>query len=240
MAESRPRTVDLAGETIEYEVRHSSRATRSRLSVDTSGVTVVVPEGASVRPAALLRDHAEWVVEHARKAAARRERLPERRFEPGATFPFLGEPHEVVVERRSYSVVGDETLRLASHHVADTSVKRALETLYRRRARDRFERLADEYAAAMGVDYDRIEVRNQRTKWGSCSTSGTISLNWRLQLAPPEIGEYVVVHEVAHRRELNHSPAFWDLVGEHDPAYERHRAWLADNGLQLIFSEEDL
>ncbi|MFC7136349.1 YgjP-like metallopeptidase domain-containing protein [Halobaculum litoreum] len=167
-----PRTVTLAGESVAYAVRESDRAERARIDVGLDGVTVVVPAGAAVDPARLLRDHADWVVEHAREAAARRERLPDRRFEPGATFPHLGEPHEVVVETRSYSVVGEGTLRLAAHHVADTSVERALETLYRRRARARFERLAEAHAAAMGVDYDRIEVRNQRTKWGAARRPG--------------------------------------------------------------------
>ena len=232
--------VALAGERVEYAVRESARAERARIDVGLGGVTVVVPDGAGVDPADLLREHAEWVVDHVREAAARREMLPERRFEAGATFPYLGDAHEVVVETRPYSVVGDGTLRLAAHHVDDTSVRRALETLYRRTARERFERLAADHAPALGVDYDRIEIRNQRTKWGSCSTTGTISLNWRLQLAPPAIGEYVVIHELAHRREMNHSPAFWAAVAERDPDYERHREWLADNGERLLFSEADL
>ncbi|MFC7071193.1 M48 family metallopeptidase [Halobaculum lipolyticum] len=240
MTAARSRTIDLAGDTVEYTVRESTRAERARIDVGLGGVTVVVPEESGVDPAAVLSNHAEWVRDHAAEAAARRADLPTRRFEPGATFPYLGEPHEVVVETRPYSVVDDGALRLAAHHVDDTSVKRALETLYRRTARDRFERLAEEYAPAVGVDYGRIEVRNQRTKWGSCSTTGTISLNWRLQLAPPAIGEYVVVHELAHRRELNHSPAFWAIVAEHDPEYERHREWLAEEGGRLIFSEDDL
>ncbi|MFC6787482.1 M48 family metallopeptidase [Halobaculum halobium] len=235
-----PSTIDLGGETVAYEVRHSARAERSRIDVGLGGVTVVIPDGAVVTPTAVLRSHAEWVLEREREAAARRERLPERRFEAGATFPYLGEPHEVVVETRSYSVASDDALRLAAHHVEDTSVKRALETLYRRLASERFESLADRHAAAMGVDYRRIEVRNQRTKWGSCSTSGTVSLNWRLLFAPPAISEYVVIHELAHRRELNHSDAFWSIVEERDPAYASHREWLRENSLQLVFDPADL
>lgn len=240
MTESSTHEIDLDGTTVEYDVRHSTRATKPRIDVGLQGVTVVVPETRNVRPADLLRRKATWVLEKHREYERYREQVPERRHEAGATFPYLGEPHEVVVEQRPFSVVDDGALRLARHHVEDTSVKRALETLYRRKARETFEAFADQYAAAMGVAYARIEVRNQKTKWGSCSSSGTLSLNWRLLLAPEEIVEYIVVHEVAHLREPNHEPPFWDLVAEHDPEYEAHKEWLDENSLQLIFSEDDL
>jgi predicted metal-dependent hydrolase len=91
----------------------------------------------------------------------------------------------------------------------------------------------------MGVEYDRIEIRNQQTKWGSCSTTGTLGLNWRLMMAPPEISEYVVVHELAHIVEMNHSDAFWELVAAYDPDYEVHAEWLDENSIKLVFSKAD-
>lgn len=227
--------IELRGESITYAVRRSDRATRTRIDVDLDGVTVVLPRGAHVDPTTVLESHADWVVERHRAVAARRDALPERRFAAGATFPYRGTPHEIVVETRSRSVVDDDALRLAAHHVEQTSVKRALEALYRRVARDRFESLAAEYAAAMNVEYAGIQVRNQRTKWGSCSSRGTLSLNWRLVMAPPEILEYVVVHEVAHLRKPNHGDAFWSLVEAHDPDYEAHAAWLDEHGERLLF-----
>jgi predicted metal-dependent hydrolase len=92
----------------------------------------------------------------------------------------------------------------------------------------------------MDVEYEQIQIRNQRTKWGSCSTTGTLGLNWRLMMAPPEIVDYIVVHELAHLRESNHTDSFWSLVAEHDPDYEEHSRWLEENSTQLIFSREDL
>ena len=89
------------------------------------------------------------------------------------------------------------------------------------------------------VEYEQIEVRNQRTKWGSCSTSGTLGLNWRLMVASVEIIEYVLIHELAHLRVPDHSSGFWDLVAEHDPVYESHAEWLTQNSARLVFSEED-
>ena len=238
--EPETRETTLAGTHVRYELRRSDRATRARIDVDLRGVRVVVPQGSRVDPERLLAENADWVVEKRETYAARREAVPERRFEAGATFPYGGEPHEVVVERRSRSAVSDGSLRLARHHVEETSVERALECLYRREAREAFETVAEAFAGRMGVEYGRIEVRNQRTRWGSCSSNGTLSLNWRLIMGPPEVLEYVVVHELAHLEEPNHSPAFWTVVEEQVPEYAERRAWLRENRLELVFTEEDL
>jgi predicted metal-dependent hydrolase len=92
----------------------------------------------------------------------------------------------------------------------------------------------------MGVGYEQIEVRNQRTKWGSCSTTGTLGLNWRLMMAPPEVIDYIIIHELAHLRESNHTDAFWSLVAEYDPEYKAHAEWLEQNSSRLIFDDSDL
>lgn len=240
MPDTTAREANLLGEPVDYQVRRSSDATEPRIDVDIRGVTVVLPRDASTDPETLLAENAAWVIEKKRKYDSYREQVPERVFEPGEMFPYLGEPHEVIVERRSSSEVVDGEFRLAEHHVDQTSVERALETLYRRKARERFEARADHFAAAMNVEYEQIEIRNQRTKWGSCSTTGTLGLNWRLMMAPPEIIDYVVVHELAHLEEHNHTQQFWELVNEHVPDYERRANWLDENSTKLIFTDDDL
>lgn len=245
-ADAETRETTLQGTSVGYEFRRSERATRARIDVDLRGVSVVVPRGSRIDPERLLERNASWVVDQQARYEARREAIPERRFEVGETFPYRGEPHEVVVERRSKSVVedgsGDETgtLRLAAHHVEGTSIERALSCLYRRKAREAFAEAAERYAVRMGVEFGRIEVRNQRTRWGSCSSKGTLSLNWRLVMAPPAVLEYVVVHELAHLEEPNHSPAFWSIVERWVPDYEDRRTWLRENRLELVFTEDDL
>lgn len=240
MAESATPSVDLLGELVEYEVRRSDRAKNARIDVGIRGVTVVIPEGVDRDPESLLLENAAWVVEKIGEYETYREQIPDRNYEEGEAFQYLGEPHEVVIEKRPSSEVEDRQLLLAAHHVEQTSVKRALETLYRRKARERFEDRADHYTAELGVDYEKIEVRNQRTKWGSCSTSGTLGLNWRLMMAPPEVVDYVVLHEIAHLVEPNHNDEFWELVARHDPDYATHADWLDQNSAKLVFSEEDL
>ena len=240
MAKARQSAVDLLGTTVEYEVRRSEEASEPRIDVDIHGVTVVVPAESGADAVELLKENATWVLDKKSEYDAYREQIPDREFEDGAVFPYLGEDHTIVVEQCSSSEVGDRVLRLAKHHVEETSVKRALETLYRRKAREVFEARADAYAAEMGVEYNKIEVRNQRTKWGSCSTTGTLGLNWRLMMAPVEIVEYVVIHELAHLREPNHSDAFWSLMADYDSNYKEHARWLENNSTQLIYSEGDL
>lgn len=86
------------------------------------------------------------------------------------------------------------------------------------------------FAERMGVDFGSVSVRQQRTRWGSCSARGNLSFNWKLVLMPQEILDYVVVHELAHRREMNHSPRFWAVVAAQLPDYGRRRAWLKTHG----------
>ena len=103
--------------------------------------------------------------------------------------------------------------------------KRAKEVLPRRAAR---------FAPMVGVDYGRITIRCQRTRWGSCSSLGNLNFNCLLMLAPPEVADYVVVHELCHRKEMNHSAAFWAEVEKILPDYQNRRAWLREHGSALM------
>lgn len=85
-----------------------------------------------------------------------------------------------------------------------------------------------------GGTYSRITIRDQKTRWGSCSSKGTLSFNWRLMLAPPAILDYVIVHELCHLRHMDHSPAFWQAVGEVFPDYASARKWLRKHGQELV------
>ncbi|WP_245697869.1 M48 family metallopeptidase [Haloplanus vescus] len=208
--------------------------------MDIRGVTVVIPESEAIQATKILKENAAWVVDKHKSYESHREKVPDRTFEAGEQFPFLGVDRELVIEPRQRNAMDEETIMLRQSAVEQSSVKRALENFYRREAREYLTGRADDYAEKMGVAYEKIELRNQRTRWGSCSTSGTISLNWRIIMAPSEIVDYLVVHELAHLTEQNHGEEFWQLVSEFVPEYQQRADWLEQNSAKLIFSEDDL
>ena len=104
----------------------------------------------------------------------------------------------------------------------------------KRRASIAFPERAAYFAPLIGVTYGRITIRNQKTRWGSCSAEGNLNFNCLLLLAPPEVLDYVVVHELCHRKFMNHSPRFWAEVARVMPDYKVRRKWLKDNGPRLM------
>ena len=117
-------------------------------------------------------------------------------------------------------------LRLDPQHVSEDEARRA--------ARELVAMVLDEEAPRLGVSYRDVRIRDQRTRWGSCSPRGSLSFNWRLALAPFEVLDYVVVHELCHLREPNHSRRFWSLVESRRPGWREQRAWLREHGAELL------
>lgn len=93
-----------------------------------------------------------------------------------------------------------------------------------------FRRKIEVWADKVQVNYGHVSIKDQKTRWGSCSGKGNLNFNWRLLMMPEPIMDYVIVHELAHRREMNHSPRFWKIVGEYIPDYQERRQWLKENG----------
>ena len=120
------------------------------------------------------------------------------------------------------------------------SQKEALEKQYRSLARECITRRASYYAAQLGVTYSSIRIAEQKTRWGSCSSRGTLSFHWRLVLAPPAVMDYVVVHEVCHLIHMDHSPDFWAEVESLMPDYKVYKTWLRKNGLVLSQAYEPI
>ncbi len=110
----------------------------------------------------------------------------------------------------------------------------ALEQRYIAAAKEYFPKRAAYYQQYTGGSYQRISIRDQKTRWGSCSSKGTLSFNWRLMLAPPAVLDYVVVHELCHLTHMNHSAAFWQKVESVCPDYRAARKWLKDHGHELV------
>lgn len=234
------RRVNIGTEPIEYRVSESSDATEPRIDVGIHETKVVIPEGSEIDPEMLLVENSRWVLERVRKYERYREMAPDRTFEQGEEFPYLGTPHKIVVEPRPESEVADSAFYLPQSHIEQSSIREELERLYRRNARAHLTEQVEHYASEMNVEYDGLELRNQRTRWGSCSSNGTLSFNWRLMMSPPDVIDYVVVHELAHLQEKNHTKRFWELVKEYIPDYKQQAEWLDRNSSKLIFDHRDL
>lgn len=213
---------------LEYRVRRSDRARRVRVSVDPhAGIEVVLPRRSPERAAAeAVAELRPWIERRLRETTAVRERIAAR----GDTVPYLGtdlalrrEPGRTRVHRR-----GDQLL------VPAGDPRPALERWYRRAARAEIAPRLDAATTALGTPSSRMTIRNQRTRWGSCSTMGAVSFNWRLMLAPEPVLDYVVWHEACHLRVMDHSERFWVLLGSHCPDYEGSRWWLRRHGNTLV------
>lgn len=232
--------IEIAGSELEYRVVESADATQPRIDVNIHEVKVVVPEDGAVDPHEFVRENTDWLARKWRKYDEYRDRAPNRAFEPGGTFPYQGDDRVLRIRDVDKPVITDEEIVLAKHAVEESSIQDELEALFREQARTLFEEVAAEYADEMGVKYEGLAVRNQRTRWGSCSPKQNLSFNWRLIMAPPEITEYVVVHELAHLREQNHTNRFWRIVREQLPDYRERANWLEEHSVELIFTEDDL
>jgi predicted metal-dependent hydrolase len=203
-------------------------------------VEVVVPRRArAAEIRAFVASATPWIVEQA--AAARRDAgsvLPERCVS-GATVRLESEPVELLVEAgadRRPEVTRGERLVVRLPRVDDdpeTRTRAALLAWLKEHARAVALAHVARYAPRLGRQPRGVRIKSQRTLWGSCGPSGLINLNWRLVGAPPEVFEYIVVHELCHLVQRNHGPRFWRLVTELMPDHQPHRAWLRDHGREL-------
>jgi predicted metal-dependent hydrolase len=217
----------VGGRTVTADVRESGRARRLRLVVRQGGpLELTVPRGTG--PLALRRfvdEHAGWICDRLdeRPEAVLGLDRPGSVVLAGERIPLAGGPGE-----RSIATLRDGVLVVSGREPAA-----AVGRWYRREARRLLEASAAREARRLGLAYSRIAVRDQRTRWGSCSAQGTLSFNWRLALAPPEVLDYVVVHELLHLREHNHSPAFWRLLDVSRPGWRAQAGWLRAHAWEL-------
>lgn len=231
-----PQAIDIAFEGDVYLVRlrrhRQARRYTLRIQAATREAVLTIPPRGTVREAkAFAVKHGAWI-------AARLGRLPQLvPFAHGMSVPVRGVMHRIVHRRGSRGTVWMETdangkplLCVAGDapHIA-----RRIGDFLKREARRDVEAASRRYAAKLGVPIKRITVRDQTTRWGSCSTTGALSYSWRLIFAPPFVLDYLAAHEVAHLVEMNHSQRFWRLVGRLYPGVDRAKAWLDTHGADL-------
>ncbi|MCC6888060.1 MAG: M48 family metallopeptidase [Hyphomicrobiales bacterium] len=215
-------------------VRRHRQARRYTLRIDLAlrqAVLTIPPRGSLREARAFAQKHGAWI-------AARLCRLPQAMpFVQGATVPLRGAPHRIVHRAQARGAVwaeqtqgGERLICVAGdprHH------NRRIGDFLKREARRDLVAAVRRYTGALGVAVKRVSVRDQASRWGSCSNAGVLSFSWRLILAPPFVLDYLAAHEVAHRVELNHSPRFWRLLRRINPDCVRAKAWLDAHGGDL-------
>jgi len=222
------------------QVRRSPRARRISLSVNEAkrGAVLTVPRHTSLEEAGrFLAQHFDWLQ---KRLAAMPSAVP---FRDGVVLPLRGGDHVVHftpnVKRRG-AVWLEEKVEIASFDLPTINIAgseehapRRLKDWLKREARSDLSERCNVHAETLQVRPKRITVRDQSSRWGSCSASGVLSFSWRLILAPSDVLDYLAAHEVAHLREMNHGPRFWSHVRETCAHLEKAKSWLRKNGAQL-------
>lgn len=212
------------------------RSTRKTIAIYVSGadgqVEVRAPRTAALAQIqAFVDSKAAWIAQ--KQAALRASAPPARAFNTGERFYYLGEtyPLEIVPHNSpALRFTGGKFL------LASAAQPRARETFtrwYRAQARAYLQKRVAELSAFYNIGYTKIRCSSARTRWGSCSSTGTLSFTWRLIMAPPAVIDYVIVHELAHVLHKNHSRRFWEQVAAMMPDYKQRAAWLKQHGRQI-------
>ena len=218
-----------SGTDVDLVVRRSTRAQRILLQVGQidGGVELVVPHRATFKEAlSFAEEKAEWVERRLDLV------LPRVLFADGVDVPYKGDPVRIRRTGHSGTAVTCADGELLVPGREDT-VSGRVRRWFREQARREIVHRASEKAERLGRQRGRITVRDQRTRWGSCSANGNLNFSWRLILAPETVLDYVVAHEVAHLAEMNHGPRFWAHVGRLCAEPEGSRAWLRARGASL-------
>lgn len=239
---------------VELRRHPAARRFTLRISQARRAVVLTVPERCSLADAeTFVRRNAAWVHSHLSDLPTA---VP---FADGVTIPFRGQPHgvrftcgprrtgvvEVIAARHELpcerlahaksvaSEADDEGLPTLLVHGRPTHAPRRLRDWLVNTARNDLSAAVQRHARTLQLTPRRISVRDQSSRWGSCSSSGALSFSWRLVLAPPLVLDYVAAHEVAHLKEMNHSSRFWDLVQITMPRMDEARVWLREHGMTL-------
>ena len=226
-----PSKIAIGDEVLDVVFRRHAQARRLvlRLNATGTGVLVTVPHGVSrVKALEFTQRSRGWIEERVRSRGGLIH------LEPGEELPLRGIRHEIVHVESRRGVVRTDSLRTVIEVPGDPMhVKRRLLDFLKACAREDLIRASERYAGLMGVNYRRIIIRDQRSRWGSCSASGDLSYSWRLILVPPYVLDYVAAHEVAHLRHLDHGKHFWRLVLTHCPNAAKAKNWLRTHGQEV-------
>lgn len=231
---------------IPYEERKSKRIKRISIRVTPDKVRVSAPARATKREIlAFIDKNSEWILENWSKLQETIHKPSLRFYESGVKVPYLGKDLEVLItetEQRMIKIryeTESYSLSIAipqeiSHEQKQEAIRGILEKWYKQKTRGIFQEKLDAWSRVMGLTYNQFRLKEQKTRWGSCSSLGNINLNWRAVMAPESVIDYLVIHELSHLKYLNHSQEFWNFVARYCPEHAANKKWLRENGHTLV------
>ncbi len=228
---------------IPYETRISTRAQRILITIINGQVKVSVPRGVTERQIEkFVLTKQEWIYKHWQEFQEHQTLQAQKEYKSGQEFPYCGRNLTIRVEEYDLRTIGVKLIqntlwiyfpRKTSLEKRPRYIKEALIYWYKTQARKLFQDKLDHYAMVMGVEYKKLRIKEQKTKWGSCSDYGNINLNWKVVMAPEAVIDYLIIHELAHLKFLNHSRDFWYVVANYMVDYKKWKKWLKDHGRDL-------
>lgn len=232
------RVIVAGNRRLEYTLIQTARKSVLFQALPEGAIRVYAPKGMHLRDIdRMVRDRAEELV---RMGRAVDQRLSEEREKhpvgEGATLMIEGEPHVIRLSQgaRVTADIVDGEYRLTLPRPGDEeAVRAAIRAMLSERALVRIRERLQYYAPLVGKSPGRVTIREQKTRWGSCSSKGNLNFNWKLIMAPPPVLDYVVIHELCHLWEFNHSPKFWTLVESRMPDYRVWKKWLKTHAEDL-------
>lgn len=241
-----PLSLKLGNVILPYEERKSTCIKRISIRVTPDIVRVSAPARASKREIkAFIEKNSQWILENWLKIQETVLKPSLRFYETGVKVPYRGKDLVVRILETSQKMISaryenqSDSLNIGipqgiSEEEKQDVVREILEKWFKTKARSIFLQKLDAWSRAMGVTYNQFRLKEQKTRWGSCSSLGNINLNWRAIMAPESVIDYLVIHELSHLKFLDHSQDFWDQVARFCPEHGANRQWLRDNGYTLV------
>ncbi len=230
-------TSNIDGHDIQYMVKRSARCRYARIEFKSdTGLSVVIPRHYALeRVPVLLQEKITWITRQITKHRLNLNSIRTQRIAIGNFISFLGRNIQltkasIIEDSREHAYLIEDKLIV---NCADAELEEVVTSWYRKQAFLILKQKVDETISLLGVEYTRLMIRGQKTRWGSCSRKGTLSFNWKLMMFSEPVIDYVVLHEVAHLKEMNHSKRFWAIVEWYCPECHEHRKWLRLYGQQI-------
>ncbi|KPU43042.1 hypothetical protein OXPF_32920 [Oxobacter pfennigii] len=229
---------------IPYDIVINKKLKNLRVSIGINGVKVSMPYSINIPEVEkILLNKSQWLYKHYIRFQHIMLDKAMNEWSPDSGLMFRGKKFEITVDggdKKGVSVYRfDDSFKIIiDRNIKGTEknelIKIAFERMYKNIAKDLIEQRVSYYSSIMGLSYNKVTIKDQKTRWGSCSKKGNLNFNYRLIMAPDEVADYVVIHELCHLKHLNHSEKFWNMVRMYMPDYEQSKKWLKDNGANLF------